>query len=67
MGFLEFIILCFLVLAIAWMATWALGYFLPGHPAIVDKLIWGIAVAIILITLLQATGIMKHDPQIPHF
>lgn len=65
MGFLEFLILCFVTLALAWVAVWALGQFLPGHPGIVDTLIWGIAILIILIALARATGILSHDPQIP--
>ena len=65
MGFIEFLVLCFVVVGIAWLAVWALGYFWTGHPAIIDKVIWGIAIAIILVTLIRATGLLAHDPQIP--
>ena len=65
MGFLEFLIMCFITIAIAYVAVWALGHFLPGHPAIVDTIIWGVAVLIILVALLKATGVMHYDPQIP--
>jgi hypothetical protein len=40
MGLLAFVIFCFIVLAIAWVATW--------------------------VKLLQVTGILSHDPVIPH-
>lgn len=65
MGFVEFLLLVFITLGIAYGAVWALGYFLPGHPAVVDTVIWGVAVLIIVMALLKATGVMSHDPQIP--
>ena len=65
MGFGAFIVFAFIVLAIAWLGVWCIGQFLPGAPAVVSKLIWGIAVLIILITLAQAFGIMGHDVMIP--
>jgi len=65
MGLVEFAILCFVVCLIAWAAVWAIGYFIPTVPAIVPKLIWGVAVLIIVVALLRATGIMGLDPQIP--
>jgi len=65
MGFIEFIVICIVVIALAWCGTWALDYFFAGHPAIVNKLIWGIAVVIILVILAQAIGLMSHDPKIP--
>jgi hypothetical protein len=65
MGFLAFVIFCFVVMAIAWLAVWLLGYFLPGHPVIVDKIIWGLGIFIIILKLLQVTGILSHDPMIP--
>jgi len=66
MGFIEFLILCFVVLVAAALFVWAANYFAPGHPAIVDKLAWGVAILIILVVLLRATGILSHDVQIPH-
>ncbi len=66
MGFFAFLILCFVVLVAAALFTWAAGYFAPGHPAIIDKLAWGVAVFIILVVLLRATGILSHDVAIPH-
>ena len=66
MGFLSFLIFVFIVLGIAWLGVWAASYFFPGHPAIVDKLIWGIAVVMIVLKLLAVTGLLSHDPQMPH-
>lgn len=69
MGFLEFIILCFITLGIAWVGTWVLVYFYGGEkPAVVMacKIIWAIAILIIVLALLRATGLMSHDPKIPH-
>ena len=66
MGLIEFIILCVVTLVIAWGGVLVLGLVAPGHPAIIDRLIWGVAVIIIVFALVRATGIMSHDPQIPH-
>lgn len=65
MGMLEFVILAIVVCIIAAAATWALRTFVPGVPAIVYTLIWGVAIGIIIWTLLQATGVLRHDPKIP--
>lgn len=65
MGFGAFLVFAFIVLAIAWLAVWCIGQFLPGSPALIVTLIWGIAVLIILVTLAQAMGLMGHDVMIP--
>ena len=65
MGFFAFIVLCFVVCAIAWLGVWLISYFIPGVPAIVPKIIWGVAIFIILMTLLRATGLLTYDPKIP--
>lgn len=64
MGLVEFIIICIVVVAIAWVGTWAIGQ-IPNYPPIIPKIIWLVAIAIIIVTLLRVTGIMLHDPQIP--
>jgi hypothetical protein len=66
MGLFEFLLVSVLVIFACWLAVWAIGYFAPGHPAIIDKLFWGIGILIILMLLLQATGILSHDVRIPH-
>ena len=65
MGILEFFLICLIVVVLAAFTVWAIGSFAPGTPAIVVKLIWAVAVLIIIVTLLNATGILGHDPQIP--
>lgn len=65
MGFLEFIILCLVVVAIAYLGVWLLQWLMPGHPAIIDKLIWGVAVLILVVTLFRAMGILDHNVAIP--
>ena len=66
MGIIEFFILCVVVVLAAALAVWAINYFAPGHPPLVDKVIWGVAIVVILFALVQATGILGHDPRIPH-
>jgi phosphate starvation-inducible membrane PsiE len=65
MGFLSFVVLCFVVVLIAWLAVLALGSLAPGHPPAIDMIIWGVAILIIVWTLLSAMGLLGHDPKIP--
>jgi len=65
MGFVAFLILVVVVCLIAAVAAWLLGQ-ITGVPAIVPKIIWVVAVMIILYALLVATGVLGHDVQIPH-
>lgn len=65
MGIIEFFVLCVVVVIAAALAVWAMGYFAPGHPPLVDRLVWGVAIVIVAFALLQATGLLNHDPQIP--
>ena len=65
MGVIEFFVLCVVVVLMAALAIWVIGYFAPVHPALIDKLIWGVAVVVILVALVQAVGLLKYDPQIP--
>ncbi len=65
MGVIEFFILCVAVVLIAALAVWAIGYFAPTHPPVIDKIMWGIALLIILTALVQAIGLLHFDPQIP--
>lgn len=65
MGIVEFFILCVVVVLLAALAVWAIGYFAPAHPPMIDKVIWGVAVFVILFALAQAVGLFGHDPMIP--
>lgn len=65
MGVVEFFVLVVVVVLLAALAVWAIGYFAPSHPPIMDKVIWGVAVLIVLFALVNATGLLGHDPRIP--
>ncbi len=65
MGFVEFMIASFVVVVLAAIGSWAVKK-VPECPAIVPQLFWGVAIVIILLMLVSATGIMRRDPQIPH-
>lgn len=65
MGFVEFLIMAGITVGIAYVAILVLGLLAPGHPALVDQLIWGVAILIIVMALLKATGLTSHDPVIP--
>lgn len=58
MGVIEFFLLCILVCVLAAAAVWAIGYFAPGTPAIVPKIIWGVAIIIIVVALMRALGVV---------
>jgi len=47
------------------LAIWVIGQLAPSHPAIIDKLIWIVAVLIIVALLLQAFG-LTGGPRVPH-
>ena len=65
MGLIEFFILVIVVVVLAALATWAIRTFAPGTPAIITNIVWCVAVLIIVVTLIQALGLLGHDPQIP--
>ena len=65
MGLMEFLILCIIVVCISMLAIYLLGALAPGHPPIIDKIIWIVAVVIIVMALVRAMGLMNYDPQIP--
>lgn len=63
MGFLELGVFILIVLVIAYFLIWVAGQLAPGHPAIIDNIIWVIAVIIIIWQLAAALGF--HDVRIP--
>lgn len=65
MGIFEFFLLILVVALAAALTAWAIGYFAPGAPPIVVKIVWGVAVLIIIVALLQALGLIGAGPQIP--
>jgi hypothetical protein len=65
MGLIEFFVFIVIVVVLGWLAVWGLGQLAPGHPAIIDKIIWFVVVLLIVVVLFQAIGLVGHDPQIP--
>jgi hypothetical protein len=65
MGIIEFIVLVVVLVLVAYLAIWVMGQLAPGHPVIVDKVIWVLVVVILALMLLRAIGLMGLDPQIP--
>lgn len=65
MGLIEFFVIVIVCCALAAVACWALSHFVPGTPAFVPVVIWGVACFIIVVTLFKALGLWGIDPQIP--
>lgn len=65
MGLIEFLIFVLIVVVICGVGSMLISQ-IPKCPAWVPQMIWWLGGAIILWTLLQATGILAHDPQLPH-
>ena len=60
MGLIELLIYIVVVVLIGWLAIWVLGQLAPGHPAVIDKIIWVVVVLIVVLVLVRAFGIV--DP-----
>jgi hypothetical protein len=45
------------VVLICWVAVWIIGQIAPGHPAVIDRLIWILCVVVVALVLIQAFGI----------
>ena len=65
MGVIEFFIFAVVVVILGWLAVFALGKLAPGHPAIIDTIIWCVVVLVIVVMLAQAMGLTGYDPRIP--
>ncbi len=65
MGVIEFFVICLVLVVLGYLATRAMAMLAPGHPPIVDAIIWFVVIFVILMLLAQATGILGYDPQIP--
>lgn len=66
MGLLEFFILVFVVVVLSAMLIYALKTFAPNHPAMIDNIVWFVAILVIVVTLLFAVLGHGHDVRIPH-
>lgn len=47
-----------IVVVICGVAVWVLGQLVPGHPPIIDALIWVLCVLLVLYLLVGALGIV---------
>lgn len=66
MGVIQFVLLAGVIVLLAAIVIWAIGYFAPSPvPDIIPKLIWGLVIVALLFILLNATGIMGYDIPIP--
>ncbi len=66
MGLFQFLLIAVIVVCACAAAIWVIGQLAPSHPPIVDRLIWVLAVVILVLILVQATGLFGHDVMIPH-
>jgi hypothetical protein len=46
------------IVLVCWAAVWVIGFLAPGHPAMLDRLIWVLRVVVVVLVLIQAFGIM---------
>ena len=54
LGLLLYVVL---VVLIGYLAIWVLGRLAPGHPALVDNIIWVVVILVIVLVLARAFGI----------
>lgn len=54
LGLLLYVVL---VVLIGWLAIWILGKLAPGHPPIIDNIVWVVIVLVIVLVLARAFGI----------
>ena len=45
------------VVLIGYLAVWVLGKLAPGHPAIIDNVIWVLVVIVCILVILRALGV----------
>ena len=53
-GLLLYIVV---VVCIGWLAVWVLGKLAPGHPAIIDNIVWVLVVVLCVLIVARALGI----------
>lgn len=65
MALISLFLYIVVVAVIGAAAVWLLGQLAPGHPAILDTLVWVVVVILIVLVLAQAFGVAGINPQIP--
>jgi len=53
-GLLLYVVL---VVLIGWLAIWVMAKLAPGHPALIDNIVWVAVVLMIVLLLWRAFGI----------
>jgi hypothetical protein len=46
------------VVLICWVAVWIIGSIAPGHPAVIDRMIWILCVVVVALILVNAFGLV---------
>lgn len=65
MGIVELLLYIIVVVLIGWAAIWLLGMLAPGHPAIIDNIIWVVVVICVALIFAEALGLTGLDPRVP--
>lgn len=66
MGFVELLIIVFIIVILTAGFVWAINYFAPSQvPTYVSRLLWGVAIFLILYVILSALGLTHFDITIP--
>ncbi len=55
---IQLFILIVIAACLGALAVWVLGKLAPGHPAIIDNIIWVVAVLFIVIAVASAVGLV---------
>lgn len=45
------------VVLIGWLAVWVLSQLAPGHPKLIDNIIWVVVVLMVILILARAFGL----------
>ena len=65
MGIIEFFLFVILVVGLGYLTIYALGKFAPGHPPMIDNIVWIVVILFIIVMFASALGLTGFDPQIP--
>lgn len=65
MSVISLFILIVVVVLLGWLLIWILGMLAPGHPGIIDNIIWVVVVLVVIFYLLSALGITGGGPTVP--
>lgn len=45
------------VALLGWLAVWVLGRLAPGHPSIIDNIVWVVVVLFVVLVVARALGL----------